>query len=478
MKKILKVIIIIAALISFDSCKVIDLEPENAISSEVAFSTPEKINAAVLGVYDGLQDPFFMSGRSLIYADLLGEDVVVLAFFNAVNTYTHTAQNADFEDMWIAGYETIQRANVVIDGINKNPGVLSPTVAAQYIAEAKFCRALAHFMLCNFYAQPFVFTAGGTHLGVPIVLTVTNPGNIELPVRNTVAQVYAQVIQDLEEAIPSLPDRSGDDYNNVARATKGAAHALLSRVYLYKEDWANAVTHANQVINSGDYMLNPNPGDAFVIDKYTTKESIFSIANNTLDNPNTNRALPMHYTPQNLGGRGDVYIADAYFNIPQFTMNDKRRSMIVIGADNNPYTTKYTDVGNRADWAPVIRYAEILLNKAEAVVEQTNTVDQVAVDLLNEVRNRSVVGNPPYVVGDFANAQALLNAILAERRIELAFEGHRIFDLGRKKKGVPEKELAGGGTVPAKPFGDNFLILGIPQYEIEKNPNLLQNPGF
>jgi hypothetical protein len=283
-----------------------------------------------------------------------------------------------------------------------------------------------------------------------------------------VREVYTQIISDLNDAISGLPTTYDDpEFSNTARATKGAAQALLSRVYLYQATYSQVITLTGQVIASGLYALNPDPALTFS-PPYSTPESIFSVAMNTSDNPNTNNAIGQHYSP---GGRGDITISP-YVAIPTtlFPANDKRRTNLVIVSSNIPYTGKYKTTG---DWVPIVRYPEVLLNRAEALARTTG-LNQESVALLNQVRNRSKgATTPSYTLGSFADAPALLSAILLERRLELAFEGHRYYDLLRNRQDIPAH-----GTIGAIPYGDNRLVLPIPQVDLQNNPNLVQNPGY
>jgi hypothetical protein len=258
-------------------------------------------------------------------------------------------------------------------------------------------------------------------------------------------------------------------------------------VYLYKGDYANAKKYALDVINGnyGTFALNSNVGDAFAIGNYTTDETVWSIPNNKDDNPNTNNALPMHYYPT---GRADLAVSSSFLSTitnPYFAADDKRRSMIIPGvaATNTTaykFTSKYTDITSRADWAPIVRYAEVLLTYAEAAARTAGSVDADAVAKLNIVRDRARVSAPAYTTGSFASKDALVNAILGERRIELAFEGHRFWDLMRTKAPVTNKYDSDGTTVlPAEPFGAKKNIFPIPQLEVDKSKGVLaQNDGY
>ncbi len=487
MKKLF-IYLMLTSIIVMLSCKkkvVDDIVPIDRITKDLAYSTPERAEAAVVGAYDGLQSAEFLSGRTLIYADLLADDVIDKnSFFGDFARYNMLSNNGIAANMWNAGYAAIARANRAMAGVEASGNILTPAKATQLVAECKFVRAVAHFYLVNFYSQGYNFTADGSHVGIPIVTvsyTSNDPAG-NLP-RSSVAQVYAQVIKDFTEALADLPMSYASPAITKSRGTKGAAAALLSRVYLYKEDWANAKTMAGRVIAGefGAYALNATPGGVFGPGKYTTAESIFSIPNSTNDNPNTNNALPQHYYES---GRGDLTIAPGFFNATNtyFAADDKRRALILANTQpansGNFYTAKYPDVLTRADWAPIIRYAEVLLNYAEASARLATGVDADAVSKLNLVRDRSRVAAPPYTVASFATKQDLINAILAERRIELAFEGHRYFDLKRNKMSFIRID-SDRTTQIAVTYGNNKYILPIPQGEVDKSQGTLaQNTGY
>jgi hypothetical protein len=481
----------LAITVIFCSCqkKVTDIDPQNLLLGDSAFATPARIERAVLAAYDGLQSAEFLAGRALIYVDLMGEDVFDRnLYFGDIPRFNVLANNTIAYNTWSAGYNAIGRANRALEGVTANAAKLSAGQDKEYIAECKFVRAVANFYLVNFFAQPYAFTPDASHPGIPLITkSFTVPDTAANQPRSTVAQVYTAIIKDLTEALADLPIDYGDIYADKTRATQAAASSFLSRVYLYKGDYANAGKYAKDVIDEmyGTYKLNTKVDEAFGPSGYETPESIWYIPNNANDNPNTNNALPMHYYPS---GRADLPISNSFLSTttnPYFAADDKRRGMIINGvASTNTtaykFTKKYTDISTRADWAPVIRYAEILLTYAEAQARLAATVDLDAIAKLNLVRDRARVSAPPYTIASFAGKDALIAAILGERRIELAFEGHRFWDLMRIKSSVANKyDNDGISLLPTQPFGANKNILPIPQLEVDKSKGVLkQNIGY
>ena len=455
------------------SCTKSDLfkAPQNAISADQVYSTPDRIEKASVGMYDALQNINFFGGRVLIYADIRGLDAIPNSFFGNMGFYSSTnSSDGTVATAYQGAYRTIYQANLFLQGFTPKASVVTQDKANQYTGEAEFIRSLCYFYLVNLWAQPYNFTADASHPGVPLVLTAADDPfatSNNLP-RSTVKQVYDQMEKDLLDAEAKLPDPGADAFTKVARATKGAARALLMRLYLYKGDWTKANQYADAVINMNKYSLNAgNPITTFRT-PYTTAESIFSVAMSGSDNPNTNNSLGQHYGPR---ARGDISISADYINLMDTTVDLRYRAKggdsLMERSNGAFWTRKY--VGLTTDFVPVLRYAEVLLTKAEALAKLSpSTVDANAVTLLNQIRTRS---NAAPVAP--ATQQDLVNALIKERRIELAFEGQGSFEFQRNKMDIPAHS-----TVPLQPWGSNYRVLPIPKYETDKNPNLKQNDGY
>ncbi|MGV3705706.1 MAG: RagB/SusD family nutrient uptake outer membrane protein [Arcticibacter sp.] len=459
-------------MLAISSCeKNVFEEPYSSLSPADAFGSADRIEKSAVGMYDQLQNLNFFGGRVLIYADIRGIDTRPTAYFGQMpNFNTLLSSDATTAEAWEGAYRTIYEANNFMKNLAANPGRISDAQTAQFNSEAKFIRSLCYFYLVNLWAQPYKFTPDASHYGVPLILTATDsPFDATNQVgRNTVAEVYTQMETDLLEAEAGLPVSAAlgsKDFTDVARATKGAAQALLARIYLYKGDYAKAVTYSDKVL-AGPYKLNASPVTAFR-NPYTTDENIFSVAMNGADNPNTNNAIAQHYAPDK---RADIAISPEY--VALMSVTDLRRTELTRTYAPSPglfFTTKYTGI---SDWVPVIRLSEILLTKAEALANIASGVDATAVSLLNEVHRRSD-RNAAAIAP--ASKQALVDAILLERRIELAFEGQGIFEFLRTGRGIPTH-----GAVSAQAYGSNYVVLPIPKYDTDKSPILQsqQNPGY
>lgn len=458
----------------FFGCNVLDHEYPMGYDDSKIFSDTEKTRLAASGMYDGMQNSEFLGGRAQIYVDIRSEDTNPSSYFGQVSTFDPTSGNSIVQNAWTAAYRTIGYINTFIDQVANNPGVLPQAEEAQYIAEAKFLRAVVYFYTVNFWGDKYAANSKG--LGVPLVLKPFDAGNAfseeaKIP-RATTTEVYAQIIKDLTEAIPSLPAKTAPSFNSLAKATKGAAYAMLSRVYLYNEDWTNTISNANQVTGySLDASLRNN---VFVDPPTASNEIIFFIAMSASDNPNTNNSLGQHF---GRGKRADINLANSYINIFD-DPDDKRLTQLIATTGTSPNFTYWTEkyiANSNADWAPVVRYAEVLLNKAEALAKSASGIDATALGIINDIRTRS--GAAPKVASDFANKTDFVEYILAERRRELAFEGHGSFDLFRNKKGIAAGR--GGASVAAIPYPNDKFVFPIPEADVKKAEGILiQNSSY
>jgi starch-binding outer membrane protein, SusD/RagB family len=509
--------------------KTLDLAPFNSVASTEAFSTAAKCLTSLFGVYDAAQSgDYFGAVRGYPFGaanieqgDCRGEDVInIAAFFQFTYQNTHNANSANVEGHWNSLYALLNKANVSIDGFRQagNAGILTPAVAAQYEAECRFLRAMSHHELMIMWARPYRENANG--IGVPYRdFAVNVPATVELVrtlPRASADTVYTRMLRDLDYAETNLPvSLSGTD--RTVRATRAAAIALKMRIKLHKGDWAGVIAEGNKLIPAtinplnptsvvspiGAWALTPLPDGPFA--NNSSAESIFSVRNNLIDNTGVNGALPAMLGAANLGGRGLVAVSPIIWNNTGWLCDDQRRSLLYVSGTNanngtSIFTTKYRDYVNRGDYAPQIRYAEVLLMQAEAEQRNSGAVSARALDLLNTVRNRSLAipASQQYLIGSFATPNSLIAAILLERRIEFLLEGKRWGDISRLSQdpafttnGIPAKAINGasGASIygcglpytPGQvgiPYSDFRFLWPIPAVEIIQNPVVTQNPGF
>lgn len=427
-------------------------KPQNSIKVEEALNTPDKIKKAVIGIYGNIRDGALYGGDYQMCADLLAGEFDI-AWWGTFNNYENiwskqmVADNATARTMWVFSYNTINSANKVLENIQ----VITDTDERnQAKGEALFLRALCHFELVRFYAQPYDASGTNAGLGIPLAL---KSDNFEKVKRNTIAEVYNQVVTDLLEAETLLP------VSNSYFASKFRASAYLARVYLQMGNYTAARDKANDVIANGGYTLNATVTQAFTTNN--SPEGIFEIQQNITQNAGqANAGLATFYGNLPTAGRGDIEITEDHLDL--YEANDKRANdLIYIGdAANSPGG----DVPSCGKWTDptknyvLMRLAEMYLIRAESNFALNTVVGATPLADINRIRNRA----------GLANLTTLdLDAIKTERTLELAFEGHKSHDFKRWKE-----------DIDGKPYNHPKLIFPIPRRELDANPNLVQNPGY
>ena len=452
--------------VTFSSCHRDYLSPipQTSIADVSAFSTASRVQAQLLSVYSALKNGNFYGGRSVIYGDIRSEEFMNetqnLITGSDVWAENPTNSTTAVTTLWAQAYYTINCANVFIDGMNSGgSAVVGSTLAANYIAEAKLIRAISYHTLLQFYARPYA-DGNGAKPGVPLRLTAIKGAGSSNLVRSSVADVYTQILKDLNDAEAGLPLTYGTTaaYNNTTRAHRNTAIALKTRVYLTMQNYASVITEANKIVSAtAPFTATTGVAHALQTDitkvfitPYTTTESILSMpmTSTTGDYPGTQNQLGYYFSPTSSNGgvgNGEFslnaagIIADA-----GWTATDKRRTFIKqsgSGSTLKNWLVKYSAPNPYTDYVPVIRYSEVLLNLAEAKVRSTSTVDAQAVALINAVRNRSDASTT-FTAANFATSTDLINAILKERRIEFIGEGLRNNDLMRLLQTIPAKGIA------------------------------------
>ncbi|MBW8685821.1 RagB/SusD family nutrient uptake outer membrane protein [Chitinophaga rhizophila] len=456
----------------FSCSKDLQQDPEQAIPTDDVFTSGPTSLSALYGVYSRSQRPEVFGGQPQIIGDYMADnaDCYGTVYFGEISTFTATAASPIISEMWRIHFDAIMGANMVIE---KVPAVQDPTFTAterkMYVAEAKFMRSILYFQLLNLFSQPYQVQQGGMP-GIPIVTTAFD-GTINYPSRGTVNEAHAQIEKDLLESIPDLATTFPDPVLARGRATKGAAYALLSRLYLYREQWDKAAQYADSVLNGAPYKL---AADYSFYDG-NTMEDVFSIQNTENDGPGGSQGWAFYYRPLAAGQSGGYcpFSASLETAFAQ-EANDKRFAMSDEGtAGNNQkrrFTLKFPNVITFKDNAPLIRVTEMYLNRAEALTA-LNGVNQDALELMNALRRRA--GLSEWTLTTFQTKDAFLTAILNERRKELCFEGHRRMDQLRKGLSLREND-------PERIAGAERVILPIPQRELDVSPALKghQNPGY
>lgn len=455
-----KIKILLAGLVlTFFACNKLDLQPVSQIVSTNFFKTASDAEAGVIACYDGLQDGY---GSHVIFVSGVVSDEA-LAASGGNNTrhqdFVPTAGQGNVGDHWRNSYFAIHRCIDVIENVPEiNDVALDKN---RVMGEAYFVRALLYFNLTRFYGK------------VPLVTQTTKSPEQELKVsREEVGKVYELIIADLLQAKTLLPTNNGTK----ARASKGAAMALLARVYLHRNqsgDYAAALKECEEVmaLTNPKFELVPgaNYADLFTVAKQNTGETIFEISyrpgvsqeGHNLD------AVTVPASGSTYAFRPEPKIITAFNN----STGDVRKDAALGVFNNITYIKKYQagppsiTTNRRAQDVNlvVLRLADVILMRAECLNELNRNSE--AIPFLDQIRQRAGLPRTTAV-----SKEEVRLAIENERFLELAFEGHRWFDLVRTKRAQ---------ALLPKLTDINRVLWPVPSREIDLNPNLLpQNPSY
>ncbi|MDP3311836.1 RagB/SusD family nutrient uptake outer membrane protein [Lutibacter sp.] len=475
---------VLSTIMVISSCSDDDaLSPVNQtrISEANAFETPARVDQQVLGMYAGVKAGNFMGGRYYVYQDIRGEEFLNEKSNQVTNSNTWffsvASSTSEVNNFWQSGYFAINRCNVVIKGLETSP--IDAALKTQYLAEARFLRALTYYSLVTLYARPY-WDGNGSKLGIPLRLNAeTSSGNSDI-IRATVGQVYDQIMLDLDFAETNLPLTYTTTYNRTTRAHKNTAIALKTRVLLSKRDYPGVVTQANKIVSTAAPFSAPSGGPNSLVAAITaafaptaqTTENVFSFAFSASDAPGTQNWLGYYWSTLN-GNNGEYsLLPTSIIANTGWKSTDSRRAFLGVVGGKTYLQTKWQGGSSAVEYMQVIRYAEVLLNLSEATVRSSNTIDTRAVALLNAVRQRSDASTS-FTVASFASVQSLLDQIAIERRIEFLGEGFRSLDVMRLGQ-----DFAAKGGVPSVSVNANEYIWPIPQNELLYNKLATQNPGY
>lgn len=471
----------VSILVSCDTEEFLNPLPDTAVAVDAFFQSDSDVLAGVIGIYDALQGvnentttSIANSNRGVQFEHLLTEhrtdntrNATLEGSKSDFHRYVVNANNVESEDYYQSMYEVIFRANNIMDFID----VADENNREKYTAEAKFLRAFAYFNLVRLYSD------------VPLVTTVVGATDNEaLFTRIPATQIYGQIIDDLQEAISVLDNT----YNS--RASKAAAQALLAKVYLTQPspNYSGAQQLCEAIINGGEFSLMDDFHDVFYSE--LNDEIIFAVQYTT-GNSAESQSFSSEFTSAFRQGRDDgqnIVNDNLIADFATYGGNRTTESYITFGTSNEvikflpegsdittsppTYGSSARDAGN--DYI-AIRYADVLLMHAEAILAGgTETTSAQAIDSYMEVRVRAgfdpVTDRPAILTKD---------ALLVERRVELAFENQRLFDLIRF--GVADAVLSAHAAEMGYVFDARDLLLPIPAREINISGGLLtQNPGY
>ena len=473
------IVIAAAALACLTACQgFLEEAPLTSQSDVLTLSTTEGINSAVGGAYAPLASKYWYGAEFIICNEMKtsnGKKSSTKDSGRLIDDYNvNYSPTNTYSGLWTYAYYVISCANTIIDKI----GETKDAELNNYKAECLFLRAISHFDLVRTFAQAYNYTADASHLGVPIILHQDLAG---LPARSTVKEVYDQIEADLLEAeglISPSYKRSGTD--PASSVSIYAIQALLSRVYLYSEQWQKAADYATKVIESGKYTMwtaddfisysadGSEVSSVFWNDIQSDGEVIFEIYGNKSNSFDGYRdALSPMTTPE---GYGDAGASMDIINI--YEENDVRGWMFIEGDGDNAgdyWTAKYYGKGMaNPDYnnTIVLRLSEMYLNRAEAIINGATSTSTATADMETVSSARGASAQPASKAG-----------VWLERQKEFAWEGHLWFDLARTKRAITRTDLL-GDVVKEIPAGDYRWAMPIPDHDISCNNNLIQNDGY
>lgn len=450
-----------------------------AISDATAFDTKERVAQQINGLYAAVKSGLYLGSRYIVYNDIRAEDYNNLRTngVTGLQTWNHTlvASTNEVANVWGAAYSAINQTNVFLEGMaGKGNTVVGSALAANYNGEARFIRAMCYYDLLQLYARPY-WDGNGSKPGLPLRLKANKSSGDNDLARSTVQQVYDQILQDLDFAEQNLPASYSDAMTNTTRVHKNTAIALKVRVNLSMRRYAQAIAEANKIVSSAApfkaatgvaHELQANVKTVFTT--FTTTESVFSLPFTANNLPGTQNSLCFYFGPTPAGGSEYPLISTGILGRAEFKADDKRRTDLLVVSGGNTWVNKYPTGPVNTDYAPIIRYSEVLLSLAEAIARTTSGVDARALALLNAVHVRSQP--TAFTAADFASNQAFIDGILMERRIEFMGEGRRSPDLLRL--GLP---IPGKANVPTITPTQAEYIWPIPDGEILNNKLMTQN---
>lgn len=503
MKKVYTISCLLVFLAVTSACKksFLDLSDPTKKTADRFYQSEDQIKQAVSGAYSSMQNHV---NSQYIFAEMSSDNTTIQLDpsdrgqtdrVEAFEFWNVTATNLNIADLYNQSYNALYNINTALSKIDGVTGI-SNAKKAQYKGELQFIRAYYYFNLVRYFG--------------PVVLVtepLANASDAFATSRASEDEVYTRIINDLTDASANLPLKSAYTGSDVGRASKGAALGLLGKVYLTRKEYAKAESTLRQILPLG-YSLVANYADVFATTNKNNGESLFEVQYLGSDKVSEWSNFIYIFAPRNSAGAvtGFPTSRPQGWNIPtkniiaEFEGGDKRKDVSLrTGYTNSagtfvpiPYVNKYnhahTVVGRTDDNWPVLRYSDVLLMLAEAINEQAGPGN--AYQYINQVRTRA--GLPAL---SNLNQDAFRSAIRHERRVELAFENDRWFDLKRAYTNAQMADIlnAHGAAEKASPtvdrggvpfVGNDYKFDGyealypIPDRQRFLDKNLTQNPGY
>jgi starch-binding outer membrane protein, SusD/RagB family len=462
----IKNIVVLSAIVLITSCEgFLDKEPQTSISKEEALNSIFDIHLALNGAYNTMTNTACYGQFMMVYGDLTGGTVKPTSRIlgNDTESYRPIYNFTMFPEMdtytsgnYAGMYRVLNAVNNIITAI---PALPDGTVEErnQALGEALAIRGLVHFDLLRLYAQPYNFTSDASHIGIVLALRTIKPD--ERLARGTVQEGYDAVVNDLEEAIDLLQVNT-----NRIKFNQVSAKAILARVMLYSENWSRAAALATEVIQSNVTLVPHSDLATIWTNDYTSNEYVLRLSTaHYVQNTLAPEWSPSNSTPS-------LSLSTDILNLYQ--QGDIRSTLLVEDESGDHLTVKYPFANNEANDIPVFRLSEAYLIRAEAYASLDRP--ELGRADVNVARKRA----NPNAADVLSTGEMLINDIMDERRREFAFEGHHLFDLTRRKKGVNRTDCDPGTTVCTLSYPSDKFVIPIPQLAIEANNRLKQNKGY
>ncbi len=429
--------------------------------TETAVESVSDLEAVVYGSYDDLNRVELYGRDFYVSGDVMSDNALSngnSGRFIDQDAFNFTVQSGYALGVWDVFYETIAGANLAIGADLES----SPEVD-HLKGQAHAIRALSHMNLLLAFGQQYV-SGGDPSNGIPIkteYLTADEAeGDDYIPSRDAVADVWAAIESDLNTAV-SLLDPSSDV---AVELDYWAARALQTRYYLYTGQNDAVIPIAEDIINNSGYSITSAGSLVDVWETGSGPNSLFELAFTTTDRLGTDNIARIYRNTN----YGDVEVTDDLYNA--HASDDVRLNLYSSDGDVHRMVSKYSDeLGS--DNVRVIRYAEVVLNYAEAIARGGSGAQESAFQALSRLTNERYTGGNPYT------APVTVDDVMFERRLELAMEGHRLYDLLRTGQDIEPGDGSSyqGSTIP---FGNYLLALPIPDAEMRANSNMTQNEGY
>ena len=433
-------------------------KPQASLDAATAFNTASNVRAGVNGVYNGLQSANYYGLNYQVMADLGADNLTHVGTFPTWAQIANRgilADNIDVSNMYNSIYSPINIANLLIQAV---PNISDPTFVNDNVtAELRTLRGLMYFDLLRYWGGAFDGYGKSNGLGVSLKLTPTASLSDAAPIpRSTEAEVFAAILADLDYAIGV--STFVNKQSSVNRVGKDFATALKARVQLYRGQYAEAETLVTSLLASNRYALVSNPNYGTMWTSKNSTESIFELEFNSADQ----NSLAFYYYTTTLGGRNEISSSTVLRAAHE--PNDVRTAINYSIVAPLAKTRKVTRIATRDDNVIILRLAELYLIRAEARLRKASPDITGALSDLNVIRVRAGITSFLSL-----STPAILDAVLAERRVELAHEGHRLFDLRRYN-------ATGAVLGISEPFRNLFPI---PQREVLTSGGVIvQTTGY